>query len=471
MTRLSTLVGVQRIHRLRNIRTINGLEIRSRWNAGHPLERHQAVRSGTVVAGAQARAGGRAHGGWQARGGLGAAGVAAAATGVVGTAVGGLAIGGPISTALKVAAVTVGVAVVVVPVTGGVIWQSDEDLPAAAAVLPTQPNSPEPTFSPSRPETVEPTSRPQPTPTTTPSSTPGTVIEVDAIDLWQPASPAPTRSTPTPIDPGTLPGPAQPVSPGPAESATPSTPATPDGETGSPETGSPATPSPGTSGPGSPTEPTSGGTPTSATTPGAPVVAAVGTAAGYIAPLLSGAAAPLATVAIQIIQAGPTTADTTVTYAVTADANGAWNFDLSSLGLTANSYRAIVWQVVAQASSPATVLDFSTSAPRVDGLPEEATLYDVDAEVDGIVITIVAPGQQQACLRASTGQEATIPLAADGTASRRVRFQGLGTFELEVAICQDGRYGSPTRSTITIVEKFFTPWPVELEPAIFIEEV
>lgn len=408
---------------------------------------------------------------------LGAAGVAAAAaTGLAGTAAGGLMVGGPISTALKVAAATVGVVAVVVPVTGSVTWQPSGSGPAAAA-LPLQPATLGPTVGTPPPEPAASAPSVQSSPKSSAGETATPATDVHTIDLWHPASPAPGRTTPTPVEPGTLPGPAQPASPAIAEPTTQGT-APPAGEPGSGEPGSSDTTSTADPSPTPASEPSAGGQePTTGTAPAAPAIAAVGTGTGYIAPTLTGAVESGATVAIQVTRTSPTaTSDTTpfsagATYAVVADASGAWSFDLSGLGLEAAGYQATVWQVAAGKASSATVMEFALNPLRVDGLPTEARMYNIDAEYDGIVITIVAPGQQQACLTANTGQEATIPLAADGTAARRIRFQGLGTFELEVAVCQDGRYGSPTRSTIIVEEKFATPWPVDLEPAIFVEEL
>lgn len=108
-------------------------------------------------------------------------------------------------------------------------------------------------------------------------------------------------------------------------------------------------------------------------------------------------------------------------------------------------------------------------APTVDGLPSERTMNQIDAELDGIVITITAPGQQTACLSVSTGQRATIPLNADGIAKRRIRFVGIGTFELSVTICDGERHGPPTLGRITVYTDEHDPW-LELEPDIIVEE-
>ncbi|MCW5953827.1 MAG: hypothetical protein KIT69_16360, partial [Propionibacteriaceae bacterium] len=187
-------------------------------------------------------------------------------------------------------------------------------------------------------------------------------------------------------------------------------------------------------------------------------------------PVLSGTAEPLATVAVQLVQTNADdAADTTVTYAVTADAAGTWSFDLSDLDLLAADYRATVWQVVGSASSPGTVMDFSVAALQVDGLMPVMGLRTTDAATVGIVITIVAPGQQTACLKSNFGQETRIALDANGTATRRLRFVGVETFELEVAVCEGDRRGPATRATI-IVYAFWGDPGSAAEPGVIVEE-
>lgn len=426
---------------------------------------------------------------------VGAATVAAA-SGLVGTA-GGLAVGGPVSSALKVAAVAVGVAAVVVPVTSSINRFPEPQAPPAVAAMPAA-RTPAMIGSPSDAGAPVPT-----------AAAPA-AAQLEVINLWHPAAGAapvtPAQAVPTPIDPATLPGPAPAAAPAPADasptagssgsgtsstagpsgSTTPLTTAGPSASSTPLTTGPSASTTPGGAVPsGSSPSPTARPSASSTTTPAtqvpltqptAPVVAAVGTSAGYIAPRLSGTVEPLATVGIQVAQTGSAAtagaqAVATATYAVTASTGGAWSFDLSSLGLPGGGYQATVWQVVGATSSQATVVGFSMTALQVDGLPAEATLDNVTAELDGLVITIVAPGQQQACLSSNTGQGATIPLAADGTASRRIRFQGLGVFELAIAICQDDRHGAPVRSTILIIEQIASPWIEYPEPAILIEEL
>ncbi|MCW5951465.1 MAG: sigma-70 family RNA polymerase sigma factor, partial [Propionibacteriaceae bacterium] len=147
---------------------------------------------------------------------LGVVGVAAAATTLAGTAVGGLALGGPLSTALKFAAMIVGVVAVVVPVTGSLPWPPNEPEVAAAA-LPNQLATPEPTISGPDPEPVPlaPTKSPEAVPTTSSTEVVHPTDDIPVIDLWHPTAttPAstPTRSRPTPVDPGSLPGPAMPA--------------------------------------------------------------------------------------------------------------------------------------------------------------------------------------------------------------------------------------------------------------------
>ena len=353
---------------------------------------------------------------------LGVAGAAAASTTLAGTAVGGLLFSGQIATAIKIVAAAACVIAVVGPLTGTIPWPSDP--PVEAADPPVQTVLPAPTVSVPRPEPVAPVTPSPSVPATTPSSQPTqTSPDVPMIELSHPATPAPPRPTPTPVDPDSTPVPSPRVNP-----------------------------------------------PSSPTTPSAPAVAPGGTANGYLAPLLNGTAEPGATVAIQVIPGGPVGFSDYAIYTVTADAGGAWSFDLSSLELPPDTHQAYVWQVVESESSQATLVDFSIHGLTVNGLPPQTTIDNLAAEMDGILITVVAPGQSVACLRSSTGQTASIPLAADGTATRRIRFVGLGDFDLEVTICDGDRHGAPVRGRITVYELFIDPWSADLDPAIIVEE-
>lgn len=74
------------------------------------------------------------------------------------------------------------------------------------------------------------------------------------------------------------------------------------------------------------------------------------------------------------------------------------------------------------------------------------------------------------CLTASTGQQAVIPLGPDGSATRRIRFVGSGSFELEVSVCEGDRHGAPVRGTIIIMSNIHDPWDVPIDPGIIVEE-
>lgn len=202
-----------------------------------------------------------------------------------------------------------------------------------------------------------------------------------------------------------------------------------------------------------------------------PSVTASGTADGWLAPLLNGIAEPTATVAIHVVQASALDfSDTGLTYLVTPDATGTWSFDLTSLGLSAESYRVTVWQVRGTESSPASVVEFTVRALVVDGLPPSITMNSIEAELDGIIITATAPGRQTVCLSASTGQQVTIPLELDGSVTRRISFVGTGTFDLELSVCEGDRYGAPVLSQILVTATVNDPWLEPLEPGIIVEE-
>lgn len=414
--------------------------------------------------------------------GVAVAATAAAGSAAAGTAAGGLTVAGPVSTVLKVAAMAAGVIAVAVPVTE-TLWQPTLSPPMAVAAPPARSTSSQP--SPSRPQPATPDRSAEPEPVVSPSEEVDPYVDTPVIDLQHPATPAPARPSPTPVAPGSIPGPlVDPPDPElPAESESPSSSESPSTEPSSssdpstaPESSPSATP---TTAPSPSTSPAPSPTPTIAptglvrppTTPSVSAVAAGTTGEGWFAPLLSGSAQPGATVAIHVTQAAEYgTGESGSTYALSSDATGAWSFDLSSLGLAPATYRAIVWQVVGASSSPATTVEFTIKALRVDGLLPITRMDHIAAEMDGIIITAVAAGQQTVCLNSSTGQEVIIPLGPDGTATRRIRFVGLGDFELEMAVCEGGRRGAPVRGTITVTPAVNDPWGIYPDPGIIVEE-
>ena len=396
-----------------------------------------------------------------------------ATTALTAGASGPVVVGGSLSAAVKVASVAAGLIVFAGAVAGSLLSSSDAAPAAAAApsasAAPSPSTAPSPSVSGHNPTPVVSQTAPPAGPSTPatpdPSATrPLTGGDIQVIDLERPtgtgSAPKPARVKPSPVGPHSIPGPATP-------SSSPSSPAT-----AAPSDEATTTPAPTSSESPSfrpnPNDPLPAGPVPIADVPLLPpTVNSSGTGAGYFAPVLSGTAVPGAMVAIQV--ASTTFGGSGEIYTVTADPRGAWRFDLSDLQLPAGDYRAIVWQMLLPARSTPVMIGFQVTPLRVDGLLPERTMNQIDAELDGIVITISAPGQQRACLSASTGQQASIPLGTNGTAQRRIRFVGIGTFDVSVAICEGQRRGAPTRGSVTVYTDAHDPW-IELDPGIIVEE-
>lgn len=177
-----------------------------------------------------------------------------------------------------------------------------------------------------------------------------------------------------------------------------------------------------------------------------PTVTSVDSTQGYVAPELRGSAEPRAQIAVQV--------DDTV-YGVSADATGAWSFDVSALPLAYGDHVVRSWQYSATAVSPAAVTHFTVQAPVLDGFLILGALDATVARDTGLVFTVAGPAGGVACLGADTGQSVQIPLDASGQAARRVRFLNSGPYVLNVAICDAARQGPATTSPIDIQDSGF----------------
>jgi len=231
------------------------------------------------------------------------------------------------------------------------------------------------------------------------------------IDFWLPDGPyaeVPTRPAPTPATPGSVPPPA-----------------------------------------GSGTTPGGGTTPGTGTPPAAPVVAAASPASTYMAPKLSGAAPEGSTVAIGVADA---------VYTVEPSPEGTWAFDLRSLALPAGDYAAEVWTVRDGVSSMAATVPFTITPVSVTGFEGDVLMDLEDASTNGLVFTLTGPASGTACVSSDVGQTATIPLNADGTVTRRIRFLTTGFYALTFSACSDDYAGPGVDQSKWVSNGIFDPW-------------
>ena len=279
-----------------------------------------------------------------------------------------------------------------------------------------------------------------------PFSFPGGAQAIEAV-LPSPVAAAPIQipvlpsavPAPGPVQP-TLPGVSLPEEPAPIDFWVPS----------GPITGLPTRPAPTPAAPGSVLPPAGGGTtPGTGTPPSAPVVTTSAPASTYMAPIMSGTAPADSTVAVRVDDA---------VYTVAPAPDGSWAFDARALSLPAGDYTAEVWTVRAGTSSPAASLPFTITSVTVSGF-EGDVLMDLDsASTTGLVFTLTGPASGTACVSSDVGQTATLPLSADGTVTRRIRFLTTGFYALSFSTCDDGYTGPSTDESKWVSTGIFDPW-------------
>lgn len=168
----------------------------------------------------------------------------------------------------------------------------------------------------------------------------------------------------------------------------------------------------------------------------------------WIAPVLEGTANPGATVGIEVDEASG--ASGTRTYSVAADSSGTWAFDLSAVPLSGDLVDLNVWQVEGDQASAPVSASFVLYGAGVT-LLSHVSIPAFDAAVDGLPVDFNGPAGGTVCLVTDTDQRFDIPLAADGTARRFVRFVGDGDFDLRFLTCDGDRFGPAHHSVVSVV--------------------
>lgn len=170
--------------------------------------------------------------------------------------------------------------------------------------------------------------------------------------------------------------------------------------------------------------------------------------AGYLAPQMTGTTQPGASVAIEIQRpAGYSgTPGSTDQFLATADATGAWSFDLRAVASTAvGTYAYSVWAFTETETSPADSGEFLLSEPELLGfesLIAEGALPIAEASSSGIVFEVRGPANGTICFVSEyPGQAVEIPLDASGSAVKRIRFLAAGTYYLTAKACEGSHHG------------------------------
>lgn len=185
----------------------------------------------------------------------------------------------------------------------------------------------------------------------------------------------------------------------------------------------------------------------------APTVASTSTATTYLAPRLSGAADPGSEVFVAVDDA---------VYRAESEANGAWALDLRSVQLPAGAHRATVWSVADGRASRGAVLDFVVDDIVLDGFPDSYPSVTLgDSMGSGLRFTMTGAPNGEICVESDTGQSARVPLDAEGSATRVLRFYNYGIYLLRMSACADGFFGPDTSRVVAVTNGVFDPWVVD----------
>ncbi|MGJ0202789.1 sigma-70 family RNA polymerase sigma factor [Leucobacter sp. gxy201] len=211
----------------------------------------------------------------------------------------------------------------------------------------------------------------------------------------------------------------------------------------------PAPPEPSVPSAGPGTGPASGGS--TAPSPGLDPMPA---APYFIAPDITGTAAPGDEVRLRL--AGSE-------YVVPVADDGRWRFAASSLDMQdEGAFAYEVWVVREGVASPAQSGEFVLSAPLIEGIPEGDAILLPEASTTGYVIRLTGPPNSTVfVIHAMSGSTALVPLDQTGTAVRRMRFFQTGT-QMFFFTAYNGANAGPVALRSPIIDDpsggSFDPW-------------
>lgn len=185
---------------------------------------------------------------------------------------------------------------------------------------------------------------------------------------------------------------------------------------------------------------------------------------GYLAPVLSGAATPGSTVAVDVGGARYTPAMAT---------DGTWSFDPRALQLSAGAYDYQAWAFDDTDQSPAVTGSFTILPIVIEGFENITGTEDMDvteASTTGVVIAATGPANGAIYITSIEGHSALIPLDGTGHAIKRLRMHSQGWYWFTFrALDTEGFWGPPDEHPLDVYDPdvIFDPWGPDPEEMTF----
>lgn len=183
-----------------------------------------------------------------------------------------------------------------------------------------------------------------------------------------------------------------------------------------------------------------------------------------LAPTMSGTtAAPGEQVAIRVDDA---------LYTVAPDSTGAWAFDLRPLLLSAGQHTATVWSFSSDRSSTPSTETFSIDPVEATGIGSYTTMSLSSSMAQGTFLTLTGLPGSTICMASSSGQAVDIVLDAAGRAERIVRFLRQGYYQVVIAACDGDFLGPATGGIVQVTDdSVSSPWILPFpEQYMYVEE-
>lgn len=182
---------------------------------------------------------------------------------------------------------------------------------------------------------------------------------------------------------------------------------------------------------------------------------------GYFAPVIAGRTSPGAQIAISI--AGQQ-------YSTSVDPAGGWSFDLRTFSAAAGTTDYSVWAYTGDRRSASVFGRYTLLPVAVRGFEGSPTMDISEARTTGLVLQFQGAPNGTVCLQSMTGQVASVPLDATGSAVRRLRMQSGGFYMFTFRTCDGAFRGSPVETYATVDDPdapIFGPWGPDPEEQTF----
>ncbi|KKI22191.1 MULTISPECIES: sigma-70 family RNA polymerase sigma factor [unclassified Leucobacter] len=182
---------------------------------------------------------------------------------------------------------------------------------------------------------------------------------------------------------------------------------------------------------------------------------------GYFAPVIAGRTSPGAQIAVSI--AGQQ-------YSTPVDPAGGWSFDLRTFSAAAGTTEYSVWAYAGDRRSASVLGRYTLLPVAVRGFEGSPTMDISEARTTGLVLQFQGAPNGTVCLQSMTGQVASVPLDATGSAVRRLRMQSGGFYMFTFRACDGAFRGSPVETYATVDDPdapIFGPWGPDPEEQTF----